>query len=118
MNIVIIGIVSFLTGVIASMGLGGGMILIVYLTIFTEISQISAQGVNLIFFIPIAIFSLILHTKNHLIEWKKIAPSILGGVFGVIIGSFLASGASSALLRKFFAVFLIFIGIKELFRRK
>ena len=51
---------AFLTGIFASMGLGGGMVLIVYLTVFAGFSQIAAQGINLVFFIPIAIISLVL----------------------------------------------------------
>ena len=48
-------IAAFLTGILAAMGVGGGMILIVYLTFFVGVPQLSAQGINLIYFIPIAI---------------------------------------------------------------
>jgi uncharacterized membrane protein YfcA len=61
------------------MGLGGGMVLIVYLTVFAGFSQLAAQGINLVFFIPIAIISLVLHTKNKLVEWKKAVPAVLWG---------------------------------------
>ena len=79
---------AFLTGVFASMGLGGGMVLIVYLTVFARFSQIAAQGINLVFFIPIAIISLVLHTKNKLVEWKKAVPAVLWGTAAVIISAF------------------------------
>lgn len=69
--------VAFLSGIFASMGLGGGMVLIVYLTVFAGFSQLAAQGINLVFFIPIAIISLVLHTKNKLVEWKKAVPAVL-----------------------------------------
>ena len=68
MDWIIIGIVAFLTGITASMGLGGGFILVIYLTIFAQMPQLAAQGVNLIFFLPIAAFSLIFHIKNKMIE--------------------------------------------------
>ncbi|MGN0594126.1 MAG: TSUP family transporter [Hominimerdicola sp.] len=118
MNIVTICIVSFLTGVFASLGLGGGMVLIIYLTIFAGFSQIEAQGINLVFFIPIAIISLILHTKNNLIEWKKIVPAVIAGTFSVIIFSILANNISSTFLGKIFAVFLLLSGINELIKKK
>ena len=41
-----------LSGVIGAMGLGGGGVLIIYLTLFLGMEQGIAQGVNLIFFIP------------------------------------------------------------------
>ena len=117
MNFLIISIVAFFTGIFASMGLGGGMILIIYLTVFTQASQLAAQGINLIFFIPIAILSLIIHTKNKLVEWKKIAPALICGTIGVIIGSFLATKIGSIELTKLFAIFILIMGARELFSK-
>lgn len=118
MNIFIINIVALLSGIIASMGLGGGTVLIIYLALFTSLSQIQCQGINLIFFIPIALLAVIIHSKNKLIEWKKIVPAIITGTIGVFIGSFLAFSINPQYLKKAFAVFILFIGIKELFTKK
>lgn len=117
MSILISCIVAFLTGVAASLGLGGGMILIIYLTVFCGVTQLSAQGINLIFFIPIAIISLFFHTRNKLVEWKKILPSILFGVVGALIGTYLATFLGSHILTKLFAGFILFVGIRELFTK-
>ena len=106
---------AFLTGIFASMGLGGGMVLIVYLTVFAGFSQLVAQGINLVFFIPIAIISLVLHTKNKLVEWKKAVPAVLWGTAAVIISAWLANRIEQSLLSKAFSIFLILMGLKELF---
>lgn len=106
---------AFLTGIFASMGLGGGMVLIVYLTVFAGFSQLVAQGINLVFFIPIAIISLVLHTKNKLVEWKKAFPAVLWGTAAVIISAWLANRIEQSLLSKAFGIFLILMGLKELF---
>lgn len=106
---------AFLTGIFASMGLGGGMVLIVYLTVFAGFSQLPAQGINLVFFIPIAIISLVLHTKNKLVEWKKAVPAVLWGTAAVIISAWLANRIEQSLLSKAFSIFLILMGLKELF---
>lgn len=106
---------AFLTGIFASMGLGGGMVLIVYLTVFAGFSQLVAQGINLVFFIPIAIISLVLHTKNKLVEWKKAVPAVLWGTAAVIISAWLANRREQSLLSKAFGIFLILMGLKELF---
>lgn len=106
---------AFLTGIFASMGLGGGMVLIVYLTVFAGFSQLVAQGINLVFFIPIAIISLVLHTKNKLVEWKKAVPAVLWGTAAVIISAWLANRIEQSLLSKAFGIFLIIMGMKELF---
>lgn len=117
MSIFVIAVVSFLSGFIASLGLGGGMVLIIYLAIFTQMGQLEAQGINLIFFIPIALISIILHTRSKLIIWKKLLPSILTGVAAAIIFSLIASMLGSEILSKIFSVFIIIIGIKELIKK-
>lgn len=106
---------AFLTGIFASMGLGGGMVLIVYLTVFAGFSQLAAKGINLVFFIPIAIISLVLHTKNKLVEWKKAVPAVLWGTAAVVISAWLANRIEQSLLSKAFGIFLILMGLKELF---
>ena len=117
MSIFVIAVVSFLTGFVASLGLGGGMVLIIYLTIFSGMAQLEAQGINLIFFIPIALISIILHTKSKLIIWKKILPSIITGAILALLFSFLASMLGSEILSKIFSIFIIIIGIKELIKK-
>lgn len=110
-------IVGFLTGLAASLGLGGGFILIIYLTIFTQTSQLEAQGINLLFFLPIAIFSLFFHTRNKLVKWRSI-PLICGvGAIGVGVGTLLANNVDSSILNKMFALLLIYVGIKETFHK-
>lgn len=106
-------LIAFLTGIFAAMGVGGGMILIIYLT-FTGIPQLAAQGINLIYFIPIAILSVIIHTKNHLIEWKKIIPSLICGTVFAVIGAFSAELIGSDILGRIFGGFILLIGVKEL----
>ncbi len=117
MSIFVIAVVSFLTGFVASLGLGGGMVLIIYLTIFSGMAQLEAQGINLIFFIPIALISIILHTKSKLIIWKKILPSIITGAILALLFSFIASMLGSEILSKIFSIFIIIIGIKELIKK-
>ena len=106
---------AFLTGIFASMGLGGGMVLIVYLTVFAGFSQLAAQGIHHVFFIPIALIILELHTKNKLVEWKKAVPAVLWGTAAVIISAWLANRIEQSLLSKAFSIFLILMGLKELF---
>ena len=45
------------SGIIGGMGLGGGAVLIIYLTVFSDVDQLKAQGINLLFFIPIALLA-------------------------------------------------------------
>ena len=55
------------SGVLGGMGMGGGTALIPLLTIFTSVHQKTAQAINLISFIPMAVVALFLHVKNGLV---------------------------------------------------
>lgn len=114
-------IAGILSGIIGAMGIGGGGILIIYLTLFADMEQMTAQGINLLFFIPCAVVALIIHIRKKRIVWKTVLPMIVGGLIGVAIGSYFAGIIGSGILGKIFAVFLVALGIKELvggFRKK
>lgn len=104
------------SGIISGMGIGGGTILIPALTMFLNIDQHTAQGVNLLFFIPTAVVALFIHKKNGNLEIKTAIPLILWGVLGAAGGSFLALSLNARLLRRFFGVFLFIMGGYEFFK--
>lgn len=106
-----------LSGIIASMGMGGGAVLLIYLNLFTSITGLKAQGINLIFFIPTAVFSLIIYIKNRQIKWKTILPITLFGLLGAGLGLLLTRFLDTAFLTKLFGGFLIIIAIKEIFSK-
>lgn len=110
-------IVGALSGIIASMGLGGGFVLLIWLTLFQDISQRTAQGINLLFFLPIALISVILHSRAKLIDRKLILSLIPGGIIGAILGTIGSQALGNELLRKLYAVFLLAFGLRELFRK-
>ena len=60
MNILAL-LAGLLSGIIGAMGLGGGAVLIIYLSLFTETEQLTAQGINLLFFIPTALLAVIIY---------------------------------------------------------
>ncbi|MGN0618332.1 MAG: TSUP family transporter [Ruminiclostridium sp.] len=108
---------GFLAGIAASMGLGGGFVLIIYLTLFAGLGQTQAQAVNLLFFLPAALLSIIMHTKAGLIEWKMIPAAAAAGVIGALLGLFMGFTASEDYIRKLFGILLLIVGLKELFHR-
>lgn len=108
-------VVGFLTGVLASMGLGGGFILVVWLTLFCGISQRTAQGVNVLFFLPIAFIALIMHLKNGLVNKALVKKCVLGGIIGAAVGTWGSTLVANDMLRRLFALFLLAFGLRELF---
>lgn len=110
-------IIGILSGIAASMGFGGGFVLIIYLTVFEGVNQITAQGVNLLFFLPVALVSLIIHWKNGFIKWKMLLRLVPGGLLGIALGAFAAAHINVDFLQRLFAGLLIFVGFKELFHK-
>lgn len=111
-------VAAFFSAILGAMGMGGGGILLIYLTLYADVSQMKAQGINLVFFIPIATIALVIHSKNKLVRWKVALPSILTGAAGVFVGNWLAQSFGDNLLSKLFGGFLLIIGVRELLAKK
>lgn len=110
-------IAGFLSGLVGAMGLGGGSFLILYLTLLKDTPQLKAQGINLIFFVPCALISIILCSKNKLVKWDIVVWVAIGGILGVVCGCFLVSYIHPHLLSKIFGGFLILFGAIQLFSK-
>ena len=107
--------VGLLTGILSGFGIGGGSLLMVWLTAVLSMEQRTAQGVNLLYFLPTAACSLIFHVKNKQIVWKAVIPAVVAGCLTAIPGAVLAGNLDTELLRKLFGGFLILIGLSEVF---
>ena len=117
MNELSLIIAGFLAGVFGAMGLGGGSVLMLYLTVICGEEQLKAQGINLMFFIPIALLAVIIFIIKKQISYKRLLPIIIGGVFGVVGGWYLSGVLGSRFISKIFGIFLLFLGMKELFHK-
>ncbi len=104
-------------GVISGFGIGGGSILMVWLTAMLSVEQRAAQGVNLLYFLPTAGAALILHAKNRQVAWRAVLPAAAAGCIAAFALSQLAVRLNSSVLRTIFGGFLIIIGLTELFKR-
>lgn len=109
---------SFLSGLLGSMGLGGGTILIVYLTFFRYMAQTEAQGINLVCFIPIAVLAVIIYSKQGLTDAKVILPLIVFGILGAVVGFVILERIPGEILSKLFGGFLILLSVREFFFSK
>lgn len=110
--IFLFGVIS---GIITAMGMGGGTILILLLTLFAGINQHNAQGINLIFFIPTSITAIIMNLKNKNINLKIGWQLGFWGIFGAAIGAYISRRIEVLVLKKVFAIFLIIIAFYEIY---
>ncbi|MBQ6430621.1 MAG: TSUP family transporter [Oscillospiraceae bacterium] len=118
MSAVIAGLAGLLCGVLSGLGIGGGTLLMVWLTAVMGMAQKSAQGINLLFFLPTAACALVFHIKNRLIRPRIVVPAILAGCVCAAGAAVLATAMDTGLLRRLFGGFLIVVGLTELLGRQ
>ena len=105
-------------GVLSGFGVGGGTLLLLYLTAFAEVEQHLAQGINLVYFLPAAAAALPSHIKNGYVDRSAALPAILTGLATAGLCAWAASGLDTGLLRRCFGGFLLVVGLRELFRKR
>lgn len=110
-------LIGFLAGVLSSMGVGGGTLLVPVLVYFFHTPQITAQGVIMLIFIPTAAVALFTHYKNGYLRLDLAVILAIGAFFGAFLGAWLANTLPDVLLRRIFGIFLLISGIEQLFHK-
>jgi uncharacterized membrane protein YfcA len=102
-------------GFLSGLGIGGGSLLILWLTLVMELDPQTARTVNLLFFLPSALTAAYFRWHQGTVHLKKLLPAILGGCTAALVFSLLSSGLVTGLLKKLFGLLLIVTGLRELF---
>ncbi|MBE6948519.1 MAG: sulfite exporter TauE/SafE family protein [Ruminococcaceae bacterium] len=117
MSFVINAAAGFLCGIISGFGIGGGTLLVIYMTNLAMVPQSTAQGINLLYFLPTSSGALISHFKRKLIH-PMVVWSILAGIVTTALGAYAANVIEGVWLKKAYGIFLLYIGIRELFSKR
>lgn len=107
-------LVGALTGILSGMGIGGGTLLVLYLTIFTDTAATAAAAINLVYFCGCAPASLIFHAKKKRLEGKIALFAALGGSATALVTALLVPDNSPDWLRRGFGGLLLIVGAREL----
>lgn len=110
-------IVGVILGFLAGLGIGGGSLLILWLTLVLQMPHDSARGINLLFFIPAAIIACIMHRRQGYIQLQTVLPAAIAGCTATVFFTFISASIDTAILKKPFGILLIATGLKELFYR-
>lgn len=105
--------VASLLGLLAGMGVGGGSLLLLWLTQVAVIEQPQARIINLLFFLPAAVISTLFHKKQNTLQLKPIFPAIIAGCAAAIVLSIVSKHLDLSLLKKLLGGLLIITGIRE-----
>ena len=91
--------------------------MMVWMTAVLQMEQRTAQAINLLFFLPTAAASLVFHVKSGQVMWRATVPAVLAGLVTAALSAWAATMVDAHALRKIFGVFLLFVGVSEIFRK-
>ncbi len=114
---IVAALAGAVTGILSGFGIGGGSLLLIYMTSFAGVPQNLAQGVNLLYFLPAAATALPAHVKNGYIEKAALLPAIGAGLAGTALAAWAATAMDVEILRKCFGGFLLIVGLQQLFQK-
>ena len=115
---IIPALAGFGTGILSAWGVGGGTLLLLIMTLFLGVDQVTAQGINLLYFLPTAGMGLLFHRKNGLLDKQVIFRAVPVGILTAAAAAWLATAMDIAVLRKPFGVLLLLAGITTLCQSK
>ena len=109
--------VGTLLGFLAGLGVGGGSLLVLWLTMVLSVEQPIARCINLLFFLPAAAISCLFRWKQGKLNPTITIPAVLAGCIASVCFTLLGRNLDSVFLRKGFGILLLFTGFRELFYR-
>lgn len=105
---------GFLVGIInALFGAGGGMIAVPLLT-KNGLSQKEAQATAVCVILPLTVITSVIYLIKGNLDIMSAVPYMLPGLFGAAAGPFILKKIPDKILRKFFALFMIWAGVRLL----
>ena len=104
---------GFLTG----LGVGGGSLLMVWLTAVLGMDTLTARSINLLFYLPGAAVAILFRQRQGKIQWRNVLPPALAGCIAAALCSRLSTAVDNSWLQKIFGVTLIIAGVREVLWR-
>lgn len=115
-------IIPFLCGlgasVISAWGVGGGTLLLLVMTLFLGVEQRTAQGINLLFFLPTAASALVCHARGGYLDKPTLKAAVPAAVIAALVGAWISNSLDVEALRRPFGVYLLLSGISLVWPKK
>jgi uncharacterized membrane protein YfcA len=115
-------IIPFLCGlgasVVSAWGVGGGTLLLLVMTLFLGVDQRTAQGINLLFFLPTAASALVCHARGGYLDKPTLKAAVPAAVAAALIGAWVSNAVDVEVLRKPFGVYLLLSGVSLVWPQK
>ena len=110
--------VGTLLGFLSGIGVGGGSLLVLWLTAVQNLPPETARSINLLFFLPAALISSFFRWRQGSLDLKQIYPAIAAGCISAALFSWIGTRIHMDILKRLFGILLIITGIREVLYKK
>jgi len=110
-------LIGSILGFLAGMGVGGGSLLLLWLTQVVMIPQPQARILNLLFYLPAALTATIFRGRKNGIQTDVVLPALVAGCVTAVLFSLLSRHLEIELMKKLLGGLLILTGLREIFYR-
>jgi len=107
-------LVGAVLGFLSGLGVGGGSLLLLWLTLVMGVDQPTARVMNLLFFLPCALVATAFRWKQSKPNWQLTLPSVGAALLGALLGNWLGPILDMDILKKALGVLFLLTGIREL----
>ena len=115
-SMILLVILSFLVGIVASMvGIGGGVFIVPFLTLIFDFTPHKAVGTSLAVIVFTSIASTIAYSRQKRIDYKIGLLLVASTIPGAMTGAYLTTLIQGRVLGIIFALFLLFVAFKMTF---
>lgn len=97
-------------------GSGGGTVAVPAMVLLLGVEDHRAHATAISIILPLTVLSAFFYISNNYIDWGLTLKVVLGGVAGGFIGAKLLNKCPTGVLRKIFGIFMIFAGIRMIWR--
>ena len=104
--------------ILSAWGVGGGTLLLLVMTLLLGVDQRTAQGINLLFFLPAAASALLVHRKHGYLDRPTLRAAIPPAAAAALLGAWIATAVDAEILRRPFGVYLLLAGVSLLWPQK
>jgi len=105
-------------GTVSAWGVGGGTLLLLVMTLLLGVDQRTAQGVNLLFFLPTAATALLCHARGGYLHVPTLRAAIPAALAAALLGAWISTALDVSLLRRPFGLYLLAAGVSLLWPKR
>ena len=104
-------------GFLSGLGVGGGSLLILWLTLILQMEHQYARALNLLFFIITAAVVCIFRWRKGMLKWDIILPAAFMGCITAATFAAIGKILEGDLVRKLLGILFLATGLREVFYR-